>query len=137
MSGVKPTSIKIEMDALDGGAVWVDISADVRNQNPTTAEYGIRSSNISKRVATGGNFSFALDNSLTNASTIRGWYSPDSASTREGFAVGTKTRLQIIGKKSVQEFLRKVGFSNNRHRNRIAKFFPELEKITSALQINC
>ncbi|MFA4855260.1 MAG: LAGLIDADG family homing endonuclease [archaeon] len=45
-------------------------------------------------------------------------------------------RLQIIGKKSVQQFLEKVGFSNNKHRNRIAAQYPSLEKITNKLQLN-
>ncbi|MHA2065798.1 MAG: hypothetical protein ACXABY_15600 [Candidatus Thorarchaeota archaeon] len=109
MTGVKPTSIKVEMDELDGGSVWVDVSADVRNQMPITAEYGIRSSDITKRVATGGNLSFVLDNSWTNASTIRGWYSPDGASTRGGFAIGTKTRLQIAyGGSTFTKFVGKI-----------------------------
>lgn len=50
--------------------------------------------------------------------------------------LSTKTRLQIIGKKSVCAFLEKVGFSNNRHRNRLAEFFPKLEKTTCRLQVN-
>ena len=49
--------------------------------------------------------------------------------------LSAKTRLQIIGKDSVKQFLEKVGFSNNRHRDRISEFFPSLERITKKLEL--
>ncbi len=43
-----------------------------------------------------------------------------------------ETRLQITAREDVKLFLQKIGFSNKRHRNRITRFYPELEKITKA-----
>ena len=75
---------------------WVDVSADVRQVAPVALSRGIDGTNITDRVAKVGTLSFALDNSTGNSTATLGYYSPDHASVRTGFGLGTLTRLSIV-----------------------------------------
>lgn len=85
----------LEMWLTEGGPGWVDVSADVRTVAPITLSRGIDGSGITDRVAKVGTLSFALDNSIGNSGATLGYYSPDHASVRAGFGLGTLTRLKI------------------------------------------
>lgn len=81
---------RIEMDF---GAGWVDVSEDVVSR--VTASWGIHGSSPKERLAEVGSMKFDLDNGSTNSAGIRGYYSPDHASVRSGFQVGTPVRLVL------------------------------------------
>lgn len=75
-------------------SVWTDVTADVRTM-PITLSRGIDGSAITDRVAKVGTLTFALDNSIGNSGGKLGYYSPDNANVRAGFAIGTLIRLKI------------------------------------------
>lgn len=77
-------------------AAWVGVTADVRLSNPIQVSRGIDGTEITSRVAKVGTLSFALDNSASNSAGTVGYYSPDHASCRSGFGLGTKVRLSIV-----------------------------------------
>ena len=92
---VSASSIVYEMHSIDGESTWVDITDDARQSPPVIIEYGIRSSEIEDRTATSGTMRFSLDNTVANSGGLQGYYSPDNANLRTGFAIGRKTRLTI------------------------------------------
>lgn len=96
MAAVYPTSWKIEMELAGSGAGWTNISADVFGFEPIKWSYGIQGSSLDDRVAAPGSLSFALNNSNRNSATTLGYYSPDHASCRSGFAVGINVRFTIV-----------------------------------------
>lgn len=78
---------------MDFGAGWVDVSEDVVSR--VTAEWGVHGSTPTDRVADTGVMTFDLDNSAANSGSVRGYYSPDHASVRSGFAIGIPVRLKL------------------------------------------
>lgn len=83
----------LEAELAGSGAGWTNLWADVRMDVPVKGGYGIRGNGPADRVASPGSLSFALDNSKFNSGGVFGYYSPDHASCRSGFAVGIAVRL--------------------------------------------
>jgi hypothetical protein len=79
----------------------IAITNDIRITSPIIIEYGIRSSDITQRVATGGNMSFELDNTPRNVGGVAGYYSPDHANAASGFVIGKEIKLKITYSGSV------------------------------------
>ncbi len=74
---------------------WVDVTSDVRTTASIQASGGMMGSTITDRVAPPGMLSFDMDNSEGNSAATVGYYSPDHASCRDGFDVGTRTRFKL------------------------------------------
>jgi hypothetical protein len=92
--GVAFTSTALEMNF---GAGFVNVLADVRAAGFEIAlRYGIQGGGPSDRVAAPGTLSFALDNSAKNSGGVTGYYSPNHASKRTGFALGIPVRWSIV-----------------------------------------
>lgn len=83
----------LQAELSGSGAGWTDLWADVRRDVPVKGGYGIRGNSPSDRVASPGTLFFALDNSKFNSGNAFGYYSPDHASCRAGFAIGIAIRL--------------------------------------------
>jgi len=85
----------IEMEFAGVGAGWTNVSTDVSRAVGVRFGYGIRAGGFQDRVAQTGTLTFALDNSSTNSARKLGYYSPDHANKRTGFAIGIRVRLKI------------------------------------------
>jgi hypothetical protein len=77
-------------------SVWEDATRDVLADAPKVLSRGMGGVGITDRVAGVGTFSFTLDNSIGNSAATVGYYSPDHASVRPGFGIGTEVRLKIF-----------------------------------------
>jgi hypothetical protein len=82
-----------EFSGVDGG--WTDISADVLERPYPTAEYGITEVHPLAKVADIGALDLYLNNSIANSGATAGYYSPDHASVRSGFAPGIRLRMGL------------------------------------------
>lgn len=85
--------IQLELVASDG---FVDVSADVVQDQNIKFKYGIMGAEPRMRVASGGSLDFVLDNDITNSAATKGYYSPTSTDVRTGFAEGINARLAIV-----------------------------------------
>lgn len=90
---IDPTVVLTTRVEMDFGAGWVDVSEDV--VSTVKASWGIRGGGPHDRVAAPGTMTFDMDNSVMNSGGARGYYSPDHASARAGFGMGTPVRLVI------------------------------------------
>lgn len=72
---------------------WTSIKADVVSSRGIQWSYGIQGNGPTDRIAQTGQLVFSLDNSTLNSAGSVGYYSPDHASVRSGFAVGIGVRL--------------------------------------------
>jgi hypothetical protein len=81
---------------MDFGAGFVANLSDVRMAgNDIRLSYGIPGGGPTDRVAAPGTLSFALEN-VANSGSVVGYYSPNHASKRPGFALGMKVRLSVV-----------------------------------------
>ena len=86
------TSLKLEQDY---GAGFVDTLVDVRAAGQEIRlHYGINGGGPTDRVAAPGTLSYALEN-VANSGAAVGYYSPNHASKRSGFALGMKVRFSV------------------------------------------
>lgn len=92
---VSLTSLVMEMEFSGVGGGWTAVTADVRAAVPIRCHYGIDGHGITDRVAGVGRMSFALNNGADNSASTQGYYSPDHASVRSGFAIGIRCRLSL------------------------------------------
>jgi hypothetical protein len=76
------------------GSAWVDISADCITGTLRWSG-GIRGGGPTDRVAVPGSLSVEMDNSTGNSAATLGYYSPDHASKRTGWALGAKIRVRL------------------------------------------
>ena len=83
----------IEMEFSGVGAGWTSVKADVLRAAPVSWGYGINGAGPLDRIAGTGQLTFVLDNSTANSAATLGYYSPDHASVRSGFAIGIRCRL--------------------------------------------
>lgn len=81
----------VEMEFTAGN--WTSVYEDVR-QDEMSAEWGIKGSNPTDRIADTGTYSFTLENSWANSGGLTGYYSPDNANLRSNFGIGTPVRLK-------------------------------------------
>jgi len=77
-------------------AGWTDVTSDVVLSQPIEAHYGIFSSTPDQFVAETGTLKFALNNSEGNSVATVGYYSPNHASCRTGFARHIPVRYSIL-----------------------------------------
>ena len=73
---------------------YVSVMADVRRDSAPVAFWGLRSGSPTDKVAETGTFTFTLDNSEAGSGGV-GYYSPDNATLRAGFAIGTPVRVKM------------------------------------------
>lgn len=85
----------LEMQAeLSGpGNGYVDIAADVQRVPSISIDYGISGAGPLDLVASTGRMTFALNNGQGNSANLIGYYSPDHANCRTGWALGIGVRL--------------------------------------------
>lgn len=85
----------LEMQAeLSGvGNGWVDIGPDVQRVPSIALDYGIGGAGPTDLVASTGRMTFALNNGPGNSANLLGYYSPDHANCRTGWAIGIGIRL--------------------------------------------
>ncbi len=84
----------LELELTGRGNGWTDVSVDLAGE--IRLHYGIAGTGPSDRVASTGTLSFTLDNSEKNSALKRGYYSPNHANKRGGFALGIGVRLTLI-----------------------------------------
>lgn len=77
------------------GGAWTNVATDVLIDTPIQCSYGIQGSDPTNRVAGTGTLTFALNNSVSNSGGLLGYYSPDNANCRSGFALGTMVRYLV------------------------------------------
>lgn len=90
------------------GAAWVDLSADLLAGAALKISGGIGGGGIADRVASGGELSFALDNSAENSAGLVGYYSPGHANARAGWDFAIKVRASIT--RGVTTYYKFVGW---------------------------
>lgn len=73
--------------------VWVDVTADVRSAKGLSFRRGIAGFDAEDRIAGGGELALVMENSSANSAGVQGYYSPEHASVRPGFRVGTPVRV--------------------------------------------
>lgn len=78
---------------LDTG--WADVIEDVLTTSPIVVFQGQRDSGPADRVADSGSIKFTLRNDTQNSAGLVGYYSPNHANLREGFALGAKVRVGL------------------------------------------
>ena len=87
------TSIEMQFSGSDGA--WTDIKDDVYVSRQVKATYGIMGEMPKDRMARTGTLDFILRNDDSNSGGLAGYYSPDHANLRSGFAIGAGTRLKF------------------------------------------
>ena len=85
------SSLSAELAGVGGG--WTALDADVLGSVPISISYGIQGNGPNDRIASTGTLTFALNNSTTSAGALLGYYSPDNANLRSGWAVGIRVRM--------------------------------------------
>lgn len=84
-----------EAELSGSGAGWTDISADVRDTPPPRWRYGLtRGNGPLELVAGAGQLTFNLRNDNRNSGATLGYYSPENASKRSGWALGIRIRVR-------------------------------------------
>lgn len=69
--------------------------SDVEAVSPLVASWGIRGNRPVDRVADTGTLTFVLNNSNRNSAATQGFYSPDHASCKAGWGIGSPLRLTL------------------------------------------
>jgi len=89
--GVAPSAFVLELEFSAG--VWTDVRADA--VGALDLKYGKWGSGPTDLVADVGTSTFSLDNSSGNSGGLQGYYSPNHANVRSGFAQGIGIRVGI------------------------------------------
>lgn len=76
-------------------AQWTDLSPDVHHRDPIEAEYGIRASGPTDRIATTGVMQWSMKNSIRSSGGVLGYYTPGHPNARPGWEIGIPVRLAI------------------------------------------
>ncbi len=87
--------LKVEMEFSGAGSGWTDVTRDVR-EGSIVGSRGIVGTRPRDRVARTGLLHFLLLNNLQNSAALDGYYSPDHANLRSGFANGIGVRVTAI-----------------------------------------
>lgn len=85
-----------EMQLSGSAGAWSDITSDVRAVTPVAISYGIQGTGPLDRVAGTGTMKLQLDNGDKNSGGKLGYYSPDHANVRSGFALGDQMRFSVV-----------------------------------------
>ena len=75
--------------------VWTNLIQDVISTAGIRATRGTSGSGPMDRVASPGVLTFTLRNDAGNSGGVMGWYAPDHAASRPGWAPGIPVRLQL------------------------------------------
>lgn len=95
----------VEIELSGVGAGWTDITTDVSALAPIRPSYGIAGSGPNDRVAGTGTLTFSLRNE-NPTTAAKGYYSPESANVRTGFALGVRVRFSyLIGATTYRKFI--------------------------------
>jgi hypothetical protein len=81
----------IQLQAKFDGANWTDFTSDTVGE--INAWYGIDGNGALDRVASPGELTFSLDNSIANSAHKLGYYSPGHVNCRVGFKPGLEIRV--------------------------------------------
>jgi len=87
--------LKIEMEFSGAGSGWTDVTRDVR-EGSIRGSRGIVGTRPRDRIARTGLLHFLLLNNEENSAGLDGFYSPDHANVRSGFASGIGVRVTAI-----------------------------------------
>lgn len=94
--GVALTSFTVDTELGAVGAGWTNLLGDVRAGDfDIQWRCGINGSGPTDRVATPETMTFALDNTAGNSGGLAGYYSPNNANLRSGFALGKRVRITL------------------------------------------
>jgi hypothetical protein len=88
-------ALSVEMEFSGAGGGWTDVTADVLAKGRLSIRRGMRGNGVHDLVATVGTCSFLLNNSPKNSASTLGYYSPDHASKRSGWALGIGVRVTV------------------------------------------
>lgn len=89
-------TVDVQMEFSGVGSGWTSVKSDVRiAYAPIKVRYGIEGWRAKDRTASTGIMTLALNNGPDNSAATTGYYSPDHASVRSGFAIGIRCRLLI------------------------------------------
>lgn len=108
MPGIYPT-IAVEVELSGHGSGWTAITTDVLKSTGIVMRHGIQSSSPADRVATTGMASFFMDNTTGNSGFTVGYYSPNHASVRAGWALGIWCRIRITDPATSTVYTRFIG----------------------------
>lgn len=78
-----------------GASAWRAVTADVRSEAGITITRGMPGSMPDDRIAVTGTCEFSLRNDARNSGSTLGYYSPDHASVRTGWALGVPLRVKL------------------------------------------
>lgn len=84
------------MEFAGAGNGWTNISRDTLVHPGIQIRRGIRGNGVKDRVAAQGTCTFVLDNMRSNSAARQGYYWPDNANCRLGFAEGIGIRVVVI-----------------------------------------
>ena len=92
--------------ALQAAREWTSLTAvrDVRSTVPISLRYGIPGGGPQDRVASTGTLQFGLDNSETNSTQTKGYYSPGHPSCRPGFDLSIPVRLVVTDNNDATDY---------------------------------
>jgi hypothetical protein len=108
MASIFPTvAIEVELAGVGGG--WTNLASDAIRAQSVVIRHGIHSSNPLDRVASTGTASFVLDNSASNSASTLGYYSPNHANVRSGWALGIGCRIRITDPDTATVWTRFIG----------------------------
>ena len=87
---------KLEHELAGVGAGWTDLAGDVLTEYGLSGEDGILSTSPVALLASPGSLEYTLDNSLSNSGGKYGYYTPNHADCRAGFAKGIRVRYSEL-----------------------------------------
>ena len=76
--------------------MWVDVTSDIRAADGLSFDYGIRGATVKDRCASAGTLKLSMENSPASSGGIVGYYSPNLAARRTGFAIGVPVRVSFL-----------------------------------------
>ena len=95
-------TISLEMQLAGSAGAWTDLSSDTYVDPPVRASLGITGTGPMDRIGSIGEMAFMLRNDELNSGTKLGYYSPNHANVRSGFAIGAAARLKMTYAGSVR-----------------------------------
>ena len=104
-------ALEVELELNGVGNGWTDVSADLMLNPPPSVDYGIPGAGPLDLTAETGRFSFALNNGQGNSANLLGYYSPEHANVRSGFALGIGVRCRTYANSVLRtKFVGKLDF---------------------------
>jgi hypothetical protein len=95
MALVAPDSVAVEVELAGAGGGWTDIGSDVLYPPGISLERGIRGAAPLDLVSSSSTATFSLGNTAACSGGVLGYYSPEHASKRSGWALGIACRIRV------------------------------------------